>query len=109
MAHNRCPNRDKTFCARSAPAHPRSTKAGLKLLGFTFDHARANGITILSKFQILHPSLVLTEVIGFGTQVFVPLGLARSRLGQGRRNMNGMTLEELSFHPVEPALSRFRL
>ena len=109
MAHNGRPNRNETFGSVSAPAHARPTKTSLKLLGFTFDHTRTNGITILPELQILHPALVFTEVIRFGPQLFMPLALAGSRLSQSSRNVSRMALKELGFHPVEPAFSRFRL
>ena len=103
MAHNGGADRDKALGSIAAPAHTGTTKAGLKLLGFTFDHAGANREALFAEFKILHAPLVGAEIVGFGAQVIVALRLAGGGLRQGGRNLVGVALEQAGFMLVEPA------
>ena len=47
----------------AVPAHTRTSQAGFELFNGTFDSTRANGPAVLSKFEILRPTLVGMEIM----------------------------------------------
>ena len=94
MAHNGGSNGNEPFGPGPAPAHTGATKTGLKLLGLTFNHARANGVTLFSNFKILHASVVGPKVVSLSAQVFVTLGLTGGGLSQAGSNLVSLALEQ---------------